>query len=121
MPKINISQVIGKTLVTQGIDAAVSQYHDLKDTQPEGYNFEKWELNTLGYELLRLEKITDAIEIFKLNIDSHPEFPRAYNDLGDAYQLNGNIKQAIETFKRTLALEPDNWYAIGKLKQLTEM
>ncbi|MCK4295722.1 MAG: tetratricopeptide repeat protein [Candidatus Marinimicrobia bacterium] len=53
-------------------------------------------------------------------MDVYPEFPRAYNDLGDAYRLNGNLKQAIETFKKTLQMDPDNWYAIKKLKQLTE-
>lgn len=87
---------------------------------PERYNFNKWELNSLGYDLIKLEKIMEAIEIFKLNIDAYPEFPRAYNDLGDAYRLNGNLKQAIETFKKTLEMDPDNWYAIKKLKQLTE-
>jgi len=120
LPKINISHVIGKTLITQGVEAAVSQYHDLKKTMPERYNFNKWELNSLGYDLIKLEKMTEAIEIFKLNIDAYPEFPRAYNDLGDTYRLNGNPKQAIETFKKTLQMDPDNWYAIKKLKQLTE-
>lgn len=120
LPKINISQIIGKTVVTQGIEAAVSQYQDLKKNKSEQYNFSKWELNSLGYDLIKLEKTTEAIEIFKLNIDAHPEFPRAYNDLGDAYRLNGNLEQAIETFEKTLKLDPDNRYAIKKLKQLTE-
>jgi len=107
-------------VVTQGIEAAVSQYQDLKKNKSEQYNFSKWELNSLGYDLIKLEKTTEAIEIFKLNIDAHPEFPRAYNDLGDAYRLNGNLEQAIETFEKTLKLDPDNRYAIKKLKQLTE-
>ncbi|HCK98642.1 MAG TPA: serine hydrolase [Candidatus Marinimicrobia bacterium] len=120
LPKINISQFIGKTLVTQGVDAAVTQYHDLRNTKPALYNFDKWELNTLGHELLRLEKMTEAIEIFKLNIDSYPEFPRAYSSLGEAYRLNGNPEQAIEAFEKTLEIDPGNWYAIEKLKQLAE-
>ena len=107
-------------MVTQGIKAAVSQYQDLKKNKPEQYNFGKWELNSLGNDLIQLEKVAESIEIFKLNIDAYPEFPRAYNDLGDTYRLNGNPKQAIKTFEKTLEIDPDNRYAIEKLKQLTE-
>jgi len=118
LPQIGISDIIGKIIVTNGIDAAISQYQHLKKSKPDEYNFNFWELNSLGYRLTQLEKLPEAIAIYKLNIDNFPESSRAYNSLGDAYQLSGEKKLAIEGFNRTLEIDPDNKYAINKLKQL---
>jgi CubicO group peptidase (beta-lactamase class C family) len=120
MPKISISDVIGEIIATNGIDAAISEYQQLKKSKPGHYNFNFWELNSLGYRLTQLEKISEAVAIYKLNIKNFPDWSRAYNDLGDAYKLNGNVELALENFKKSLELDPNNNYAKEKLKKLLE-
>lgn len=114
MPKISIADVIGKIIVTEGMEAAVAEYLLLKKTKPDHYNFSKWELNNLGYQLVNLEKYTDAIEIYKLSVNSFPEYSNAYSGLGEAYRLNGNVDLAIKNFEKALAVYPDNKWAKQK-------
>ncbi len=64
--------------------------------------------------------LPEAIEIFKLNVEEFPEYTRAYNDLADAYMLDGNKKLAIENYNKTLELDSENWYAKEKLKQISK-
>jgi len=118
LPKIGIADVIGKSIVTEGIEAAISQYHQLKKSKSDHFNYNKWELNTLGYQLIRLDKLAEAIEIFKLNVSSYPEYSNAYSGLGEAYLLSGNTESAIENFNKSLELYPDNRIAKQKLKEL---
>ena len=117
-PKIGIANVIGKYIATEGIEVAITQYQQLKELKSDQYNFNKWELNNLGYELIRLERVTDAIEIFKLNVDSYPKYASAYSGLGEAYRLDENAKLAIENFEKSLELYPDNTRVLEKLKYL---
>jgi tetratricopeptide (TPR) repeat protein len=119
MPKKGIADVAGALIVNQGIEKAIEEYGDLKNSRPDEYNFGKWELNNLGYRLIEAEMFSEAIEIFKLNIEAYPDFMRAYNDLAGAYMSAGNKELAIKQYNRTLELDPDNWYAKNKLKQLT--
>jgi len=119
-PKIGIADIIGKAVINQGVDNAISLYRKLKKLESGKYNFSEWELNGLGYRLIEMDMLPQAIEIFKLNIESYPEFNRVYNDLADAYMLNGDEKSAIENYKKTLEIYPDNWYAIKKLKQISK-
>jgi len=120
LPRIAISDVMGRTLVTQGVEAAVFQYHDLKKTKSDLYNFNVRELNGLGYRLMELEKLAEAIEMFKLNVASFPESSNTYDSLGEAYIQNGNTKLAIENYKKSLEFNPENTNASEKLKQLTK-
>ena len=117
--QVGISDIIGRILVTEGIESAISEYQRLKESNNNQYKFNKWELNTLGNRLIKLEKFPEAIEIFKLNTASYPKYSSAFGGLGEAYRLNGNPDLAIENFKMALELYPDNNWAKRKLKQLT--
>ena len=117
--QVGISDIIGRILVTESIESAISEYQRLKESINNQYKFNKWELNTLGNRLIKLEKFPEAIEIFKLNTASYPKYSSAFGGLGEAYRLNGNPDLAIENFKMALELYPDNNWAKRKLKQLT--
>jgi tetratricopeptide (TPR) repeat protein len=74
----------------------------------------------LGYQLLRSGKTKEAIEIFKLNVEAYPQRFNTYNSLADAY-LNSNEREpAIQNYKKSLELNPNNTNATEKLKQLAK-
>jgi tetratricopeptide (TPR) repeat protein len=77
-------------------------------------------MNALGYQYLRNGKLSEAIEIFKLNVTVYPEAANTYDSLGEAYMINGNKELAIKNYTRSLELNPDNTNAMKKLKKLTE-
>jgi len=64
--------------------------------------------NSLGYRELRDEKYTDAIEIFKLNVALYPESDNVYDSLADAYKKSGDTIQALENYKKALAIDSGN-------------
>jgi tetratricopeptide (TPR) repeat protein len=65
-------------------------------------------LNNTGYLLLAADKVKEAIEVFKLNVKLFPEAWNTYDSLGEAYAMAGDIEQAIQNYKKSIALNPDN-------------
>jgi tetratricopeptide (TPR) repeat protein len=119
-PKMSIGEKIFKTVQDKGIAAGVSEYRDLKARQANLYDFGEPELNTLGYLLLQSQKVKEAIEIFKLNVEAYPQGFNTYDSLGEAYMVNGEKELAIQNYKKSLELNPQNSNATAMLKKLEE-
>ncbi len=115
---MSIAQVLGRTVREQGAEAAVKQYSELKRTKPDVYDFGERELNTLGYLLLREQRVKDAVEIFKLNVAAYPEGFNTYDSLGEAYLAAGERELAIKNYKKSLELNPQNTNATDALKKI---
>ena len=117
-PKISIVSVLDKTIAEKGIEAGIAQYRDLKAKQAATYDFAEPELNRLGYQLLRSGKPREAIEIFKLNVEAYPQGSNAYDSLAEAYMNNKERELAIQNYKKSLELNPNNTNAAEMLKSL---
>jgi uncharacterized membrane protein len=117
-PRKSIAETLSATVATNGIDAAVKQYHDLKAAGPSSYNFDEDELNNLGYELIRAKKFTEAIRILQLNVEGYPKSGNVYDSLGEAYMDDGNKPLAIANYQKSLDLNPKNRGAVVMLQKL---
>jgi CubicO group peptidase (beta-lactamase class C family) len=102
-------------IIRQGIVSAIKHYHKMKKNK---VYFTESELNALGYQLLGIKQIKAAIEIFKLNVEAYPESFNVYDSLGEAYMINGDDKLAIESYKKSLELNPQNINAVQMLKKI---
>ena len=118
-PKRSIAEVLGQTTVEKDVAAAVQQYRDLKANNPTEYDFSEAELNTLGYQLLQMRKVKEAIEILKLNVEAYPQAFNTYDSLGEAYLRNGDKELAVTNYKKSLELNPKNTSATAALASLT--
>jgi len=107
-PKKSIAEKLFKTIIKKDIDAAVKQYHTLKENQSANYDFSERELNNLGYQLIQRNKLEAAIKIFQLNVEVYPEAANTYDSLGEAYLKNGDKELAIKNYEKSLQLNPDN-------------
>ncbi len=117
-PKEPISDVLMQTILEKDVNAAVSQYKELKLNSPDKYNFKESQLNALGYQLLQAGKNKEAIEILKLNAEEFPASANVYDSLGEACMINGDKQLAIENYKKSLELDPSNKNAVEMLQQL---
>lgn len=118
-PKKSIAETLYKTAKTKGGVAAVTEYRKLKTGVDSGiYNFSEGQLNTLGYQLLRMNKIKDAIEIFKLNVEMFPESSNTYDSLGETYLKDGQNDLALKNYKKAVELDPKNENAIKIINRL---
>ena len=112
--------MLNKTIAEKGIEAGVAQYRELKAKQTATYDFAEGELNRLGYQLLRSGKVREAIEIFKLNVEAYPQHFNTYDSLADAYLSNNERELAIQNYKKSLELNPNNANATEALKRLAK-
>ena len=116
--KMHIYDPLRQVVENQGIDEAIAYYRKLKSNSPDYYILHENELNILGYFLLRNDHISDAIQIFELNVTEYPESGNVYDSLGEAYMKNGQTKLAIQNYKKSLELNPENTNAVEMLKNL---
>jgi glyoxylase-like metal-dependent hydrolase (beta-lactamase superfamily II) len=116
--KTSIARPLTHTIMEKGVAAAIQQYHELKKTQPDDYNFDEYVLNMLGYQLLWRDMNEAAIEMHKLNTQAYPDEANPYDSLGDAYEANGQMDLAIEAYEKALERDPEMSSAIEALKRL---
>jgi CubicO group peptidase (beta-lactamase class C family) len=121
LPKKSIAAILMKAIFNTGIEQAIQLYHDLKANHSQDYNFSEKELDLLGHELLYLNEVSAAIEIFKLNIEAFPESSEAFYSLGKAYMENDYKTLAIKNLKKSLELNPRNENAKQILKILMKI
>jgi tetratricopeptide (TPR) repeat protein len=88
-----------------------------KDPSHACVNIER-DLNSEGYELLGKNQIQLAIEVFKLNAESYPASSNAHDSLGEAYLKAGQKALAVESYRKALALNPNNGHAKQILAEL---
>jgi CubicO group peptidase (beta-lactamase class C family) len=104
-PKLAISETIGEVVMNKGANAAIEQYKKLKSNKPDEYDFAENQLNRLGYQLMQLDRVHEAIEIFRLNKEEFPQSANTYDSFGDALLASGDTTQSIINFKKALAMD----------------
>ena len=114
----DISEVLFNTVMAKDVAAAVKQYRELKATRAAAYDFSEPQLNQLGYQLLQMKRVREAIEIFKLNVEMYPQGFNTYDSLGEAYMVDGQKELAIQNYRKSLELNPQNTAAAEALKKL---
>jgi len=113
-----LAQVLARTIDEKGITDAMEAFHRGKQGGPGTYYIDEGEINTLGYRLIGSQRIEEAIEIFKINVEEFPESWNVYDSLGEAYMVQGKNDLAIEYYEKSIELNPNNQNGIDILKSL---
>lgn len=116
-PTRRTREAVWQVIEEQGVEAGIAEYHELEDSGPPEA-FDEYVLNTLGYRLLRSDRLAEAIAIFKLNVEEYPDASNPYDSLGEAYMEAGEWELAIENYERSLELNPDNTNAVNMLERI---
>jgi tetratricopeptide (TPR) repeat protein len=115
-PKRSVADTLLFIVTTQGIGPGIQAYRSLE--QSPDFLVTEVQLNTLGYRLLGLKRVPEAIEVFKLNVAAYPRSANAYDSLGEAYLTHGDREEAIRSYRRSLELNPQNANAVERLRTL---
>jgi len=95
-----------------------------KDSKYANVNLEE-NLNTIGYILLYVDKkLPEAVSVFSLNAKEYPKSSNVYDSLGEAYEVNKDIKNAIASYTKAAELNTDPGYQTKislKIKELKEL
>ncbi len=111
---LHLEQLIGE----QGIEAALKRYGELRSQPTSDLYFSEVEINRLGYRLLGNEQRREAIAVFSLNAEEHPESWNVHDSLGEALMVNGDRERAIASYRRSVELNPENQNGIAILERL---
>jgi tetratricopeptide (TPR) repeat protein len=114
-----LSDIVAKTALAEGPDAAIAQYRDLRQRYYGGqaYDFREDTLLDAGEKLIRL-KPQSAIPVLRLNLEFYPKSVRSYAEIAFAYTRNLDDEAAIAELEKAVAIEPDNGTIRGQLEQL---
>ncbi|WP_299439365.1 serine hydrolase [uncultured Aquimarina sp.] len=116
-PKKSLAQSFIDIIQNENMETGIQFFNKHKALGT--YYLSEAEMNQVGYALLKMDRIKDAIEAFKLNVVEFPKSSNAYDSLAEAYLKNGNKKQALLNYEKSLELDPKNENAkniIMKLK-----
>lgn len=116
-PKQSIAEVL-YPIAEKDVAAAVAEYRKLKATKADSYDFAENELQTLGYQLVGLKRLKDAVEIFKLNVEMFPKSSNSYDSLGETYLELGEKDLALTSYKKAIELNPANANAVRIVNRL---
>lgn len=94
-------------------------YYSMKAKNPK-WNFENT-LNDIGYILLRNSRIDEAVKVFALNIKENPMSANAFDSLGEGYFTAKNYVLALENYKKSLALNPENTNAEKMIHKIEDL
>jgi tetratricopeptide (TPR) repeat protein len=114
-----LSDIVAKTAVEKGPDAAVAQYRDLRAQYygRQSYDFGEESLLTAAQQVVRV-KPPASIPLLRLNLEFYPKSVQSYAQIAFAYTRSLDDESAIATLEKALEIEPDNGTIRGQLEQL---
>jgi tetratricopeptide (TPR) repeat protein len=98
------TMIFVRTLQKKGIEEATKMFFELRITHPN--EMSESSINDLGYTFLNAQRFSEAIEIFKLNVESFPGSANVYDSLAEAFMRNKDYEMAIKYYKKTLEMIP---------------
>lgn len=81
---------------------------------------EEFEVNRIGYGLLRDKEIDNAITVLEMNVALYPESDNVYDSLGEAYLKKGDSLKAFTNFKKAYELNTGNKRAKAYVETYTK-
>lgn len=105
-PAESIARVVAGTIDKEGVDAALARFRAVRTGSPDTYDFDEGEMNTLGYIYLQRGRIDDAIAVFTMNVEAHPDAFNVYDSMGEAWLLSGDTTKAIANYSKAYELNP---------------
>jgi polyisoprenoid-binding protein YceI len=98
-----------------GVQAGIEEFERLFTEDSE--NITAGALNTVGYMLLKMGKVDEALKIFERNIKAFPDNANVYDSYAEAC-AHKNFKKARENYEKALSLDPSNINAEEILRNL---
>jgi CubicO group peptidase (beta-lactamase class C family) len=117
--KYSLAQYVEEDIAMHaGIPAAIDEYLRLRDDTEHFVVPDQDYVIQTGRMVAERGDLDNAILIFQAAISHFPRNWQAYDALGDAYIMKKDTASAVQSFKKSLELNPQNTHAIEVLKEL---
>jgi len=109
-------RLLTKAILAKGAAEPLKEYREERARNSDSIS--EGNLNQLGYLLIRLKKLDDAIAVFIQNTEDHPDSWNVWDSLAEAYMDKGDKERAIRYYEKSLRLNPDNTNGASQVKKL---
>ncbi len=120
-PKKYVADVLRETIYASGIEMAKNKYYEMTELGFENFNTDISELIELAQDLQYTGKIKESIEVLNITSSLHPDSYYVFECLGEALFIEKNFKLAIQNFKKSYTLNPENINALHKINEIEKM
>jgi tetratricopeptide (TPR) repeat protein len=118
-PKRSLALFLDRQVDSLPIAGFVALYQDLLRTKGDVFELQdEYDLNSFGYHLMNGNRLDDAIQLFKLNVERFPASPNGYDSLAEALMAKGDTVAAAASYERLLTLDPTNASARALLTKI---
>jgi len=97
---------VRRAFIDEGSDAGIETLRALNAEDPSV--LEERHVNSTGYFLLGRDLVDEAILVFEENTRDYPESPNVWDSLGEGYMAAVEYAPAIENYRKSIELDPDN-------------
>lgn len=120
---VMLGDILLQKIEAEGIEAAIAEYRDLREQYYGGfsYDFSAGPLTGLAEQLGNNGDYDSAIRLIHLEIEANGESPSVYYTLGGIEASANLFDDAVRSYKKGLALAPEDWkpFFQTKLDRLT--
>jgi tetratricopeptide (TPR) repeat protein len=102
------------------VDTAVALYEKFTAAESDLVLFPEANMNMMGYRYLQQGMVPQAIMIFRLNAESHPQSANCWDSLTEAYIANGDNEHALECVQKVIEVLPNDTNLSDDLRQALE-
>ena len=113
-----VTNAIEPVINESGIDAGLKKYDEINNSGNKYYLFSEQMLNQLGHNLLKENRIDEAIKVFLKNVKVYPDSFIANDALAETYLKIGENGQALRYFQIAVDLNPDYEYGRKMIDEL---
>ena len=105
---VPIDDQIRHGIETEGIDAAVASYRQLRDQYygSRAYDFGFAALNNLAQQLIAGRQAAEAVQLLQLNSEYHPTSLPTLILLGQAHESNDDSESAARVYRGLVNIDP---------------
>jgi CubicO group peptidase (beta-lactamase class C family) len=101
------SRLLLKSIIAGGAVSALETYRNERKTDTTK-NINEQDMNSLGYDLIRIKRIDDALAVFKQNTDDFPASWNAWDSYAEGFMDKGDKELAIKYYQKSLELNPQS-------------
>lgn len=105
-------------LLEGDFENALIAYKNLMELDPTHPTVTEYYINDIGYDFYHTDRMTLALNTFKVNMMLYPDSYKVYDSYAEACMKAGETDLAILNYSKSLELNPQNNNAKHKLKEL---
>ena len=112
----SVAYELEQLILNYSLVEARKSYREIK--QNAKHYFDEAEINTAAYRFMRRKEYDEAAFLFRINVKQYPQSANAFDSYAEVLLALDKKKEALENYKKSLELNPENENAKKMIEEL---